>query len=466
MRTYPLLCALIALPLALRPAPTFAQDDAPASAPPSGESPVVAGAKNVAIEKGEIRLDGRISAMTGATGFDIKAFSFTTQAGKLIEFDEAKDKSIEGGGATKIFAGDDLEKPLGWNVVKLGMRVAVIGKDTGSGKALQVRAIVLSDFSSKYIAGRSISASAPVAALVRKGRQAFEGSDFERAQKLFREAASTGAGLGDQSGVSLALSWEGSTFRELGQNEKAMQSLNEALKIREALGDTGSTGGILNNLALIYMATGQPAQAVKLMERANENLEGESEAVVTLHKANLGRAYMANKQWSSGAEVFRGLIGRFKAAGQPEREVGAMLSISIALLAQGKAEEAATGLAQARARIETITEAPKKAEALMSLASYLAQSKDKDGARTAINQAIESFNAAGDSRSAERARVKLDTPDAAPAAGATGAAPAPPADTPATAPAAPADAPATAPAAPADAPVPPAPPAAAGGAGQ
>lgn len=445
MRTYPLLlCALIALPTLAR-----AQDGAPDSAPPQAEN-AVAGAKNVAIAKGEIRLDGRITAMTGERGFDIKAFSFTTQAGKVIEFDEAKDKSIEGAETTKVYAGDDLEKPLGWNVVKLGMRVGVIGRDTGSGKPLKVRALVLSDFSSKYVAGRSISVSAPVSAVLRRGVQAFEGGDFERALTLFREAASTGAGLGDQSGVSLALSRQGGAYSELGQDAKAIEAYQQALKIREGIGDAAAAGGIQNNLAMILLRAGRAPEAVTLLQKANDNNEGETEEVQLLKKSNLGRAYLANKQWESAAEIFRGLIGRYKTAAQPEREVGAMLSIARAMKELGKDEDSATSLAQARARIDTIEDAPKKAASLMVLGGFLAGNKDKDGARAAINSAIEIFGAQGDSRSAERARVelaRLDAPDTAPAdaAGATSGgaladAPAPPVATPA-----PAAAPAAAP---------------------
>ena len=440
MRTYPLLlCALIALPTLAR-----AQDGAPDSPPPQAEN-AVAGVKNIAIAKGEIRLDGRITAMTGERGFDIKAFSFTTQAGKVIEFDEAKGKSIEGAETTKVYAGDDLEKPLGWNVVKLGMRVGVIGKDTGSGRPLKVRALVLSDFSSKYVTGRSISVSAPVSAVLRRGVQAFEGGDFERALTLFREAASTGAGLGDQSGVSLALSRQGGAYSELGQDAKAIEAYQQALKIREGIGDAAAAGGIQNNLALILLRAGRAPEAVALLQKANDSNEGESEEVILLKKSNLGRAYLANKQWDSAIEIFRGLIGRYKAASQPEREVGAMLSVAVAQKELGKTEDVATSLAQARARIETIEDAPKKATALMGLGTFLASQQDKEGARAAINSAIEIFGAQGDSRSAERARVelaRLDAPDAAPAdaAGATpGAladAPAPPATAPAAAPAA------------------------------
>ncbi len=428
MRTaYPfLLCALTALPLTSR-----AQDDA-ATAPPDAASAQAPKPKpkTMAIEKGEIRLDGRITAMTGVTGFDIKAFSFTTQAGKLIEFEDAKDKGIDGDEATKVYAGDDLEHPVGWKVVKLGMRVGVIGHDQGSGKALHARAVVLSDFSSKYLKGRTMSAIAPVADLVRRGRTEFEAQRYEVAAKLFKDGASMASGAGDASGAGMSLTWLGSCYNELGQREKAISTFREAVAVLNGAGLEAVSSTTLSNLGEVLLQDGQASEAVKTLLRADELSEGETEEATLSTRRQLASAYIANKQPDQALEILRSLVGRYRALGQTEMEVSLLLSQARLLTKQSKPDEAAAAVTQARARIEATTEAPRKAQGLMSLGVYLAGAKDKDGARAAINKAIELFNGAGDTRSVGQARLvlaKLDapavpTPNAA-AVGATGAAP-------------------------------------------
>jgi tetratricopeptide (TPR) repeat protein len=393
-------------------APSYAQGGTRAPAAPKKEEP-----KAIAIEKGEIRLDGRISAMTGATGFDIKAFSFSTPAGKTIEFDEAKDKSVAGGKETKVLAGDDLARPLPWNVVKLGMRVAVIGKDGGSGKPIVARAIVLADFSSKYIRGRSIPTSRAVSVLVGRGRQAFEGGNYEAAAKLFQQAASTGTGTGDLTGASLSLSWLGNALGELGQREKAVEVLLQSVATMKGAGREDLAGTAMNNLGNAYMQVGQPAAAVKWLEQSVALMDdGESEESRLVTQLSLARAYAMNKQLDRALDVWRGLLPTLKQRGDSDQEGTILLGIAGILRQQNKADESAAALAQARERIAATTDAPKKADALLYLASYLKSTGDKEGARATLNSAIEIYNAAGDARSAGRARVelvKLDAPEAA-----------------------------------------------------
>ncbi len=427
--TYPLLlCALAALPPSAR-----AQDAPPATAPPATAPPVaappVAGAeapkpKTIAIEKGEIRLDGRITALSGATAFDIKAFSFTSQAGKLIEFEDAKDKSIEGDEATRVYAGDDLEHPIGWKLIKLGMRVGIIGRDLGSGKPLHARAVVLSDFSSKYVKGRAMSAIHPVAILVARGRTEFEAQRFEESSKLFKEAASIASGASDASGAGLALTWLGSAYRELGQREKAIETLRQAMAILKGAGLESVSSTTLSNLGRALLEDKQAPEAIKTLLRADELSEGETEEVILSTRRALAAAYAADKQPEQALEVLRGLVGSYRALGQSEMEVALLLSQARLLTAQGKADEAASALALARERTEATTEAPKKAAALMSLGLYLAGARDKEGARASFNKAIDLFNAAGDARSVEQARrllTMLDAPEAPATPGAAGA---------------------------------------------
>jgi tetratricopeptide (TPR) repeat protein len=395
----------------------YAQASPSASKPATATLPAAPDEpKPDAILKGEIRLDGRVTAMTGGTGFDIKASSFSTPDGRTIEFDAPRDKSIGGSETTRLVAGDDLTKPVPWSAVKLGTRVGVIGREVGKGKPFQARLIVLSDYSSKYVAGRSIPASAPVSLLVRRGNEAFEASNYEQALKLFQQAAGMATGTGDKSGAVLANSWMGNALTELDQPQKAQAAFATAVTIAEGMGNAGIAATAMNNMGMSFLRSGQPAEAVKWLERSNTLKENESEESRLLGQRNLARALAANKEFDRALTVWRAVQPRLRALNQPDQEASVLLDMAGALRESGQASEASRHVELARERIDA-SDPTRKGAILGQLGAYLAEAGDKEGARTAFASALAALTAQGDARaiaSLQLAMAKLDAP-AAPA---------------------------------------------------
>lgn len=385
-----------------------------------------------AILKGEIRLDGRITAMTGPNGFDINAVSFTSQAGKKFEFEEAKAKSILGDDKTRVVAGDDLERPVQWKEVKLGMRVAIIGRDGGA-KGLQARLIVLSDYSSKYVKGGSVRMSRPVAMLVARGAALFEAKDYEGAIKIYRQAATMGVGLNDRSGAASAYGRIASAYNELNQKQNAEAAFKDALKVAEGAPDNSGLGTLYNNYGMLLLSLDRPAEAVKMLEKSNTLKEGQPEEAALVTTRNLARAYLDNTQAEKAVNLWRSTLPIYTARNEPDQIAEVQIGIAVAQRELKNAAGETAALTAARENIEKTTDASKKAEALAQMGAALKKLNDKEGARAAWNKAIELFNGAGDARNAGALRRELETldaPETPPAASVAPAAPTVPAPTP------------------------------------
>jgi len=72
-------------------------------------------------------------------------------------------------------------------------------------------------------------------------------------------------GSGERAGYLTSLGW---IVARLGDRREGLRLLGEALPIRRAVGDRAGEATTLNNMALVYDATGEPARALALYEEA------------------------------------------------------------------------------------------------------------------------------------------------------------------------------------------------------
>lgn len=374
------------------------------------------------ISKGEIRLDGRIKAITGPRGFDIEAVSFTSQVGKRFEFEEAKPKSVVGDAKTRVLAGN-LTQALEWKEVKLGMRVALIGRDSAQG--LRARLVILTDHNSLYHAGSTIRLNRAVSVLVTRGRVLFDAHDFQGAMRVFRQAVNEARGLNDVAGTAAALGFLGSAYRELEQTANAENAYKEALKLGEAAPEGAGLGTLYHNLGLLYLDNDRDEEALKMLEKAHALRKEDSEFARASTMRALGSAYFQTAQFERAISLCHKVAPVLLAHNDFEGAATMHLAIATAQRNLNNPEGQAAALRAARPIIEKVTDAAKKAQFFYSLGVNFKQLGDKSSVRVAWNASIELYLAAKDLRNAVNVRRELQqldapkNPDAPPAVPAT-----------------------------------------------
>jgi hypothetical protein len=200
-------------------APSLAQDesdddadDAPAPAEtgaPTGTSATpatsAAPAKPVIVEpkinEGELRVDGVVKMIASANAFTIDVQSFTTSKGKTVELMEPKPKTITTEGTTSFSARGDAATKMAFSDIKLGMRLSIVGKDMGSGKALPAREIVLwieRNRDTKSLG--TVRVEHEVGKLIDRGDEARQVRDLSNALRFYNRAIEQAVGTNDRSG--------------------------------------------------------------------------------------------------------------------------------------------------------------------------------------------------------------------------------------------------------------------------
>ncbi len=358
------------------------------------------------IAKGEIGLDGRIKALTGPNSFDIEASSFTAEDGRVVEFEKARPKSIQATENALIASSDNLRRRLAMSKVKLGLRVRLIGRNV-NGQPFQARLIVLSDVSSNYRTVRKVMVSAPVAALMRQGSEAFDAGVFNRALSFYKQAQGIAAGNNDKAGLSLALSRQGSAYKELNQLQKSEEAFVQAMKVAET-GSPQSLPLLLSNYALLLRLLDRVPEGIALLERAHTLSVGEDNALKILVGSNLGTLYKDNKQWGKAIEAWNSIVNLLHVEGKLDREISILLEIARAHLYQKRTDENARYLALAQERFKVLSDPAQLAEAQTSFAVHYLYLGDKPRARPFMEQALAGFEALGDEVNAAQVREALN----------------------------------------------------------
>jgi predicted ATPase/DNA-binding SARP family transcriptional activator len=171
---------------------------------------------------------------------------------------------------------DDLLFPVFEETMLVGRRV---GSEQGRGYVLATQALAA------RMAGRYGAASALLQRALRifealgdragqthilaqRGQLLRERGDPAAARECFRSAADLRAALPDQRGTSIALTGLALAEAALGNGHRARALGQEACRILDRSADIPGHHGALNNLAVVEILGGRPAQATDALERA------------------------------------------------------------------------------------------------------------------------------------------------------------------------------------------------------
>ena len=104
--------------------------------------------------------------------------------------------------------------------------------------------------------------------LAQRGQLLREHRDPAAARECFRSAADLRAAIPDQRGTAIALTGVALAEAALGNGHRARALGQEACRILDRSGDLPGHHGALNNLAVVEILSGHPAQAIDALERA------------------------------------------------------------------------------------------------------------------------------------------------------------------------------------------------------
>ena len=398
---FPLLLGPSALALA---APTIApKTPTPASVP-----------AKPALEKinvGELRLDGKISALLGSTSWQLDAISWTSPRGVTTEFEDVKSKAIQ-------LAPDAFVHPLGRATkvdpknVKLKTSIAVIGKNRADGTVVVREVILLAGYGDLSTVG-TLSSNAISSNLIAQSRRAREAGQLTRALDLARKAAETASGMGDLSGEALSIQDVGILYSELKQPQNALESYKRGQMLGERLNNPLVQVLGLEGQGDVLASGRQFDQAIALLERAATLSIRTESGLQTSVLGSLVDVYTAAKKPSEAVGALIRLFPLEEASGKYDEATGTLLSLA-RLQAKSDASSSQTYLDQARARMNTIRDESARLSLTVLFASTLKETGDTQGAATQYEVAAKLAEAKGDTTGAAAIRA-LATKAAAPA---------------------------------------------------
>lgn len=202
-------------------------------------------------------------------------------------------------------------------------------------------------------------------------------------------------GMGETIQVAtMKLNYAG-TLRLMGQLGKSLALFSESKELLEKLGETGSYEyiSLLNNLSLTCQDMGDGEKAIELAEAALEavrklpNLEDEVPTALN----NLAAMLLRQKKYDDAEYRVRQALTEFgKLPVSSAHEAAAQSTLGVILFNTGRTEAAADAfLASAAGTLSVFGKNVDYASALRSLSICREKLGDRDGADTALEEAVE-----------------------------------------------------------------------------
>lgn len=392
-----LLCGALLIPHAAR-----AQDAAPpAPATPAPATPAAAKtkAKGEVINVGELRLDGKITAILGEGIWQMEATSWTSPRGVSTDFEEPKSKGVTVAATASIHPRGETERvPL--RDVKLSTRVAIIGKNGPDGSLIAREVILLEGYGSRRTVG-SVPVSAFTLALVKQSRAAREAGQLPKALQLIDRAISTAKGQGDLSGEGLATQDKALIHSDLEQPKEALAAFTRVQTI-------GRTGGNMLLLSLglngggsMLRAAGQTEKALAMYKEADTASVNQEPGLRMGILSNLATTYLIAGQLQNGIAALNRLHPLEDAAGK-ESDAGETLLLVAALTASERSAAARQTLLDVQGRIGRARDEKARAGLIGTAGLVRWRLGERDAARAGFVQAAQALQTAGATADAKR----------------------------------------------------------------
>jgi CHAT domain-containing protein/Tfp pilus assembly protein PilF len=206
---------------------------------------------------------------------------------------------------------------------------------------------------------------------------------FEAALKIFQAS-------NNRHGEAVTLGYIGNCYRKLENLDKALEFAQQALHMKEALGDRDEIGKTQNQLGLIYWERADYPAAIHHLQQAIEigsslpdkELEGSA-------RNNLGLVFDERGDFKQSLDQYQHALKLHRATHFERGEGDTLGNIGGIYLLLGKFREALPYYQQALAISERLGLKPASSDDLGNIALCLAGSGDIDGALQSFDRALE-----------------------------------------------------------------------------
>ena len=357
------------------------------------------------IEAGELRLDGKIKAILDAGQWQMEAISWTSPRDVTTGFDEPKSKTIQVGADAYIHPLGETGK-VALKDVKLGTRIAVIGKNGANGSMMAREVILLEGYGQRKTVG-TITSNPFTVALVDQSRKARDEGNMIQALALIDKAITAAQGVNDLSGEGLAtqdkvlLLFDTDKIEDAGKAAERVENIGRTLS-NPLLITMGMTGR-----ANVMMNTGKLDQAIETLEAADPISAGSEPGIQVSVLRLLVSAYNQAEKPKELTATLQRLFPLQESLRQNDEATRTLLMLAN-VQTETDPNAARETLKQAVARISDTTDEKKRAslQMLAGTASYALG--DKDTAKAAFETSAKLLEGAGDAKGAAAMRARFD----------------------------------------------------------
>jgi CHAT domain-containing protein/Tfp pilus assembly protein PilF len=232
--------------------------------------------------------------------------------------------------------------------------------------------------------------------LIAKGKELYTKEGPKAALPQFEEALRMFQSGKDRHGEAVTLGYIANCYRKLENLDKAVEFAQQALHMKEELGDRDEVGSTHNQLGLIYWERADYPVAIDHLQQAidiasalpDKELEGAA-------RNNLGLVFDERGDYKRSLEQYSRALELHRASHFERGEGDTLGNIGGVYLMLGKFREALPYYQQALAISERLGLKPASSEDLGNIALCLAGNGDVDGALMSFDRALEVAHNAG-----------------------------------------------------------------------
>src|SRR5438552_3930564 len=232
--------------------------------------------------------------------------------------------------------------------------------------------------------------STPAQELLTKGKQLYTQEGPKAALPQFEEAIKMFRSNNDRHGEAVALGYIANCHRKMENLDKALEFAQQALRMKEELGDSGEIGNTQNQLGLIYWELADYPAAIQHLEQAIEiaSSVGDKELEGAALN-NLGLVFDERGDYKHSLEQYQRALELHQASHFERGEGDTLGNIGGIYLLLGKFREALPYYRQALAISERLGLKPASSDDLGNIALCLAGMGDVDGAEATFDRALQ-----------------------------------------------------------------------------
>ncbi len=368
----------------------------------ANSTPAVSTPSKPAIEQvnaGELRLDGKISAMLGPGLWQLDAISWTSPRGITTNFDDVKPKAAQ-------LAPDAFIHPLGETTpvpltdIKLQSPVAIIGKNGADGTVL-VREVILLEGYGKLKTVGILPCNSESLHLIDESRHARDVGQLAKALELAKRAADTAEAQGDLTGEALTTQDIAILYKQLKQNNDSLESFKRVQALGDQLNNPLAQVMGLEGQGNILGDMNQNDLAIALLERAAAFGTTTPALMQISVLEELASVYSHANKWTEATGALTRLFPLQEKSGEYDDA-----TVTLLMMASEQSPlditAAKSSLEQARARMDNIHDDSKRLTLTVMLASALKLTNDLTGAAAQYEVAAKLATAQGNTQDAAR----------------------------------------------------------------